>query len=102
MPVIVEKRDWKGWLEDPEEQDREWTFYKCPCGHQVMSDIAFPNLWCLKCGEKMPKDPETALRISWDKQGIPKEKQDEIVREVEEKAKPEYMEQFFKRERGEE
>lgn len=33
-------------------------------------------------------DPEKALRALWDKQGVPKEKQDALVKEVEEKAKP--------------
>lgn len=34
------------------------------------------------------EDPEKALRAQWDKDGVPKEKQDAIIQEVEEKAKP--------------
>jgi DNA-directed RNA polymerase subunit RPC12/RpoP len=55
MPVIVEKADWKEWLDDPEEHDRTWTYYQCPCGHEVMSDIAYHRLICPKCGSTMPK-----------------------------------------------
>jgi len=32
-------------------------------------------------------DPEKLLRELWDGQGVPKEKQDEIIRDIEEKAK---------------
>jgi hypothetical protein len=33
-------------------------------------------------------DPEKLLRELWDKQGVPKEEQDRIIRDIEEKAKP--------------
>jgi len=55
MPIIVEKEHWEEWLRDPEEQDRKWTYYQCPCGHEVMSDISFPHLNCLKCNSRMKK-----------------------------------------------
>ena len=40
--------------------------------------------YCLEKAEKLEKE----LREMWRKQGIPKDRQDEIIREVEEKAKP--------------
>ena len=40
--------------------------------------------YCLEKAEKLEKE----LREMWRKRGIPKERQDEIIREVEEKAKP--------------
>ncbi len=33
-------------------------------------------------------DPEKELRAYWTSKGVPKERQDEIIREVEDKAKP--------------
>ena len=40
--------------------------------------------YCLEKAEKLEKE----LREMWTRQGISKERQDEIIREVEEKAKP--------------
>ena len=55
MPLIIPKENWQEWLDDPKEKDRTWTYYKCPCGEEAMSDIAFPHLFCLKCNSKMTK-----------------------------------------------
>jgi hypothetical protein len=41
-------------------------------------------------------DPEKELRKLWDKMGVPKERQDELIREVEEKANPGAMVGPFK------
>jgi hypothetical protein len=49
-----------------------------------------------KAQGKEREDPEKELRALWDKWGIPKEKQDEIIREAEEKAKPGAMVGPFK------
>lgn len=45
----------------------------------------------------VPPDPEKELRAMWDKKGISKERQDEIIKDVEEKAAPGYMDKFFKK-----
>lgn len=43
----------------------------------------------------MPDDPETALRRLWDARGVPKERQDAMIAEIERKAQPTYWANAF-------
>ncbi len=53
-------------------------FYKLPQSYLKQAEVIQ--------GEK--RDPEKELRALWDKMGVPKERQDAIIKETEEKAKP--------------
>jgi len=54
------------------------------------------NIIYAKLEAEKKEDPERELREMWTEKGISKEKQDEIIREVEEKAKPGAMVGPFK------
>lgn len=44
---------------------------------------------------KEETDPEESLRAMWKAQGVPQEKQDEIIADIEKKASPEYLARMF-------
>jgi len=40
----------------PEQERKDFTTYKCPCGEVYHSDIDYLHLYCLICGRYIPRE----------------------------------------------
>lgn len=70
-------------------EEREQRVSRAVCEHNIRKGHCTQDLLkCRKVKNTKAVDPEGELRTLWDKQGVPKEKQDEIIKGVEEKAQP--------------